>query len=645
MSDYIIKGETLTGIADAVREMRQKKGTMTPAQIKSTIQDTKLGFNVNFCLTNHLNPTTGEWVRPQGWPDLDTITIGDDFDGLYLTYDLTKTPGYGWIGLYVITVSSGGVFSIDRGHLSNGEFIVDETNSVNTGSYFRQTLDPTNGDYQLWRVTANKSIKEISFCTNTSGNSSDNFQNGYQPCVERVGRLDYAIFRGSSFGTSSTNLTNVTVWLERDAVKCKCLNSSGSLGSLWNGAYSLQSLEEIEDWPVENWKGITSLGSVFSNCFSLKKLNLSKWKTSGWNITNLTSTFNNMYSLEELDISTWDTSNWHVTTFNSTFNCCYSLKKLDLSNWDVSSWAVTKINQTWYCCYNLVYLDVSDWDVSGWAVTTLENTWSNCTSLYELDLSDWDVSNWKVTTLSTTWNNCYNLQKLDIGGWDVSGWSVTTMTQTFGYCYNLEELNIEDWDVSGWSVTTFYGTFYYCYSLKKLDLSKWDVSNWAVTTMAYTFYMCQSLEELDISNWDVSGWPVITISYCFNSCRSLKELDLSDWDISNWTMTASDAWNYWIRDAYSLEKLKLPSNWLKGGNGTNIWRDSFFNLTDFNGMPATVNHSYSNTLKLTPQSVINILNALPSVTGTKTITLGQNNKLKVTASDIAVATQKGWTVA
>ena len=37
MSDYIIKGETLTGIADAVREMRHEKGALTPGQIEAKI--------------------------------------------------------------------------------------------------------------------------------------------------------------------------------------------------------------------------------------------------------------------------------------------------------------------------------------------------------------------------------------------------------------------------------------------------------------------------------------------------------------------------------------------------------------------------------------------------------------------------------
>ena len=64
MSDYIIHGETLTGIADAVREKRHEKGTLTPAQIEAKIRDIKLGHNMNFTSTDHTDPVTGKWVRP-----------------------------------------------------------------------------------------------------------------------------------------------------------------------------------------------------------------------------------------------------------------------------------------------------------------------------------------------------------------------------------------------------------------------------------------------------------------------------------------------------------------------------------------------------------------------------------------------------
>ena len=68
-------------------------------------------------------------------------------------------------------------------------------------------------------------------------------------------------------------------------------------------------------------------------------------------------------------------------------------------------------------------------------------------------------------------------------------------------------------------------------------------------------------------------------------------------------------------------------------------------LENFTGYKLSVNHKYDQAYKLTRASLNSIISRLPTVTGSKTITLGKVNKLKLTSAEIAVATQKGWTVA
>ena len=68
-------------------------------------------------------------------------------------------------------------------------------------------------------------------------------------------------------------------------------------------------------------------------------------------------------------------------------------------------------------------------------------------------------------------------------------------------------------------------------------------------------------------------------------------------------------------------------------------------IQHFTGVKIYVNHTYVAALMLTSASLRAILQRLPTVTAARTITLGQTNKLKLTAEEIAVATQKGWTVA
>ena len=128
------------------------------------------------------------------------------------------------------------------------------------------------------------------------------------------------------------------------------------------------------------------------------------------------------------------------------------------------------------------------------------------------------------------------------------------------------------------------GAWAYCYNLQSLNLSGWDVSD--VTTLSATWAYCYSLQSLDLSGWDVSS--VTNLSAAWQNCH---------------------------------------------------------NLVDYLPPVIAINHSYSDAVELSIASLLRIIDSLPVVTGTRTLTLGQTNKLKLTAEQIAVATQKGWTVA
>lgn len=119
--------------------------------------------------------TSDDWVRPSDYPDPTVIDL-TDFDGVYLTYDLRKTPGYGWIGIYCVNVEAGTMVYVERGHLSGTEFVVDEafsgeSSSSSNGYYFRQELNEANGNVQLWRVRSEGQIRRIMFVPNTDVNA------------------------------------------------------------------------------------------------------------------------------------------------------------------------------------------------------------------------------------------------------------------------------------------------------------------------------------------------------------------------------------------------------------------------------------------------------------------------------------------
>ena len=302
-------------ICDAVREKTHTGALMLPPEVAAKIR------SIN--PTPGPSPTPGEWVRPEGWPDLDSIDL-TGFDGVYLTYDLSKTEGYGWIGLYATTADLT-PWTVERGHLEAGQFVAERTEQVANNEYFREPLDDTYGTIQLWRVSASGHITELKFVPLTA-TSASNMNNNLQPCVERVGRLPYVVNFSSAFGTAQTNRCCGTLWMQHD----KLLDVSS----------------------------VTTLQSAWQNCYSLQSLNLSGWDTES--VTTLQGTWQNCYSLQSLNLSGWDTES--VTTLQGTWQNCCSLQSLNLSGWDVSS--VTSLKSAWQSCYNLQSINLSGWDVS-----------------------------------------------------------------------------------------------------------------------------------------------------------------------------------------------------------------------------------------------------------------------------------------
>ena len=702
MSRYTIEGETLTGIADAIREMRHEKDELTPAQMEAKIRATKLGIPVSISI--HTDPDTGKWVRPAEYPDLDVLAeqIGDDEECVYMTYDLRKIPDNPWIGIYGRCSSSGKTIHFERGHIENGAFVVDEAHPVSniTYTYFRQPLDSTNGDIQIWRMRSTDHITRYGFCTDLSTSAKSRY-NMYQPCVERVGNLPYltTLHPDSNGPTYNANYVSyTTLWLERDALVVGNLSVVTDISYAWAYSYSLQEIDFSKWTNTENWRP-TTLQAIFSYCMSLRSVDLSGWEVANWKISTIREAFSYCICLKELDLSSWATASWKVTSLYYTWLYCINIEKLNVSGWDTSNWAVTSLTSAWSSCYSLKQLDLSGWNTSNWAVTSLSNTWAYCYSLASLNVSGWNTSNWAVTTLANLFYYDMNIQNLDLNNWDTSGWAVTTMNGSFYYCVSLKTLGISEWNTINWIVNNFSSVFIGCYSLKYIDIGAWNTSNWEVTILNSAFQDCRSLKSLDLSRWDTSNWVVTNLNSFCSGCYSLESVDVSTWDTSNWAVTSIQslfsAWyslehlniNTWdtsnwtitsfyylvancrnlrsfdisawdtskfavtdtrsiVSDTFNLESLKLPSgNWAVNSTNVNAAPTNSRMIRSVSGLKVFTNHSYANCFLLTPDSLAQILIDLPTVTAARTITLGVNNRNKLTAEQIAVATQKGWTVA
>lgn len=487
-------------------------------------------------LTNHVNPITGKWERPANYPDLDSITLPEDFDGVYLTYDLTKTPDYGWIGIFVSTANSA-AWTVERGHIENGSFATDYSTQMSNATYFRQPLDDVNGDVQLWRITSADHITEFGFVANTETNAN-NITNNLQPCVEEYGKLNYQTSFVNVVSTRSNYKAYTTVWMERLAIE---------LGKYAN---------------------VTNLG--LKDSYSLQEVTSGNWKTGS--CTSFSQLFDSAGLLQILDTSTWDTHS--VTNIYAAFRGCVMLKSLDVSGWDTG--AVTNAQYAFENCRSLSYLDVSNWDTSKFGLGNSDSMFNGCWSLKSLDVSEWNTSNF--TNTKNMFSECFSLDALDVSAWDTE------------------------------KITNMSNMFLRCYSIRLLDLHGWDVSS--VTNMQSMFELCDSLEELNIS-----GWTPTAVTSCYRMMSGITNLR------------------------------KINANGVTLSITSGLPEFNIRRLTDYWPVIIGENQTFDSANLLTRASLLRIIDSLPEVSSTKTLTLGQSNTNKLTAAEIAVATGKGWTVA
>ena len=256
--------------------------------------------------------------------------------------------------------------------------------------------------------------------------------------------------------------------------------------------------------------------------------------------------------------------------------------------------------------YNGTELDVSKFDTSN--VQDMNNMFNTCYSLTSLDVSNWDTSN--VKDMGFMFYYCSYLTQLNLSNFDTS--NVTNMERMFCSCQLLTSLDTSNFDTN--NVKNMSDMFANCYSLTSLDVSNWDTSN--VTNMRDMFNYCKLLVSLDLSKWNVG--KVTSMGTMFSYCESLTTLNVSGWDVNHITSS------YAIQTAF----------------------DNCKSLVDFYP-PQNINASltFKNCPVLSHDSLVRIINNLMTTTSTKKLTLGATNKAKLTDEEIAIATNKGWTIA
>ena len=274
---------------------------------------------------------------------------------------------------------------------------------------------------------------------------------------------------------------------------------------------------------------------------------------------------------------------------------------LDLTGLDTSTF--TSMRNMFYYCEKITTLDVSHFDTSN--VTNMSGMFHVCDMLSALDVSNFNTA--KVTDMSNMFANT-GLKALDLTTFDTS--NVNNMERMFYNSNRLESLNVSNFNTA--KVTDMSGMFH---GIKptELDLSSFDTSQ--VTDMSEMFGWCTNIVSLDLSHFNVSN--VTDMRNMFGWCLNLKSLNISNWNMSKVTNV------YQMFDATSLietivcDGLQLP--------------DINMSYISLNSCP-----------KLTVDSIVGLLNALPQSTHNYSFQIGQTNIDKLSEEQKAIATNKNW---
>lgn len=607
-------------------------------------------------------PTTTDWVRPTGWPNLDSLPALTE--GVYLTFDNRSTVDYKWAGF--MCRCNTGSYRVAQGHVSGNTWTQDAYWDIASGSYKEVDYHAASYDYVVFKITpaSTNHITEFYFARIAQATLGTIILRPQQAnrCLERVGKLPYlTTTNGSGRGD---NHAYCCEWMEHDNVEFG--NAVTNLAVAW---YRGRSLKKIEwgNWTGENCN-ITGLNSAFEQCNTIEKIDLTQWKTHNWHVGNAAAMFYCCYNMK-ICIVPFDTINWGSGTgrtldIHYTWGNCHTLESLDLSSWNMAGINVNVIYQCWYQCYHLKTLNVKNWDTSSWTVSGtngLYHLFSYCRRLVDIDLSGWNTSNWAPVRADCIFLHNHRRRNFDdIKYWNTTNWKIAQFNDAFGSCYTVQELDLSRWNTSNWKVTSLYNTFGSMYSLRTLKVGTWNTNQWVVTDLRYLCANDYNLEKFEGWNWNTANWPVKYFAYqMFYGCYKLKEIDFTRWTTTNWVYGASGYCDlrYIVANCYSLKKLNMSNidvstidalTYYSNSNAGSRGYSPFYychTLEELTLPQHYKGHIDFTDLYLLPRTeIIKALNALDTAIGTTAKVWIYGQRYKLTTADIAIATNKGYTV-
>lgn len=226
----------------------------------------------------------------------------------------------------------------------------------------------------------------------------------------------------------------------------------------------------------------------------------------------------------------------------------------------------------------------------------------------------------KLLTIRVT-NDCINSE----GRWEgdvLIDTSEVNSSITFQGCDNLLYMDTSNWNTSKCTSISFNK----CSKIKRLDTSRWNTDN--ITTFNGAFQGCYELQDIDVTNWNMDN--VTNTLSMFNGCSSLVSIDTTNWNFYSITRTGATSMFLACKKLISIIGDRDIDDVL------------MHNVKCLNDNISSLN--LSGTILERP-SLRAVINGLAEVETTQILTLGATLRAKLTEEDIAIAANKGWSIA
>ena len=287
-------------------------------------------------------------------------------------------------------------------------------------------------------------------------------------------------------------------------------------------------------------------------------------------------------------------------------------------------------------------------------VTNLECAFESSNLQQITQLSGNIFRNNSISSLRSVFNGCKNLQSIGISGLQsVTGSNNAKGVNAFNQCNNLRTITMTNYVGSGAA-----SMFSNCYSLRQLPfrIQSGDTLNATYTLYKNGFSACYVLDEIDKLGVSASTFTSNVFTAFPNCCRLMKlTFDTNNGTVltANWKTQTIDLSN---RVGYAQNDAQIT--------GYNSGITTAKKVTDATSYVALKNDPDWYTLDIAysrynHDSAVETINTLPD-TSAYIATAGGTNTIKfsgsagsatdggaintLTASEIAVATAKGWTV-